>query len=505
MPTRYAILITAFAMTAAMLVAPYPGLANDNTLRVATYNLPLGLGNPYTTTSISEQYVWRAIFDPLTLVDSLGELRPALALSWEATDEHTWVFELRPNVRFSNGEPFDADAVVNALGFLISPEGAGLSVAHEVASIKSVHALKSLRVEIRTHYPNLILPRNLAGIHIVAPEHWQRLGPEGFGQNPVGTGPFRVEEWRTATVKLRAVTDSWNPPRVDALEFYEILDVPARVQAIQTGAIDLAFNLGPDDIEELERTGGKVHVSRGAGVTGLTFITVKESPLQNKKVRQALNYAVNKEAYIAVLLAGRTRPASQPAPHYGNGYNPELEAYPYDPPRARALLAEAGYPDGFDFVAEIVVSGGVNSGPIYQFVAQELGKIGVRMSIRPLPVSKLIQKAVSGDWDGVAFGMEFDSKPTMDVMRAIGMHSCQRKVPWYCNQDVMPLVERAQREFDTQKRLDLVREIMRVYRDDPSMLYMHETVHFDGLTARTFGYEPVNRLVNFRDIYLAED
>lgn len=448
-------------------------------------------------------YTWAAIFDGLTTVDGEARVVPALAVSWEPLDEHTWHFQLRRGVQFSNGEPFNAAAVVATIDYITSEEASRESVAREFLNIQRARALNDHAVEISTQYPSRILPAMLAGLRIVAPAQWKRLGPEGFAQDPAGTGPFKVDAWKSGKVSLSAFTASWRAPDVDALEIYALLDPSARLQGIQSGSLDIALALTVDDIEELERTGDTPYISPGVGVDGMAFITVKEdSPVGDKRVRQALNYAVNKELIVAALFRGHAHVASQPAPRYVRGHNPELQPYPYDPAKAKALLAEAGYAEGFSMIVEVVASAGV--GPLYSVMAEQLAAVGVDMEVRSIPTSQLITKAVTGSFAGQAFGMQYDFRPTLDALRPIPSHSCIRVVPWNCDPAVMPLIEAAQQEFDPKRRLKLLQEIMRVYHEDAVMLYVAETVNVDGLSKRVRGYEPVNRIINYHQIRLVD-
>jgi peptide/nickel transport system substrate-binding protein len=480
-----------------------PCLADD-VLRVGVFGLPRGMGNPFSSTAISEMHTWAAIFDGLTRVDGNGRVHPALAVSWHSIDEHTWRFELRRDVRFSNGEPFDAAAVVATVSYLLSDEAAGQSVSREFTAIRSAAALASYTLEIQTHQPTIILPALMAAMRIVAPAQWHRLGPAGFAQEPVGTGPFAVHSWTAARVELTAFKESWRAPQVDRLELYEILDPSARRQGVESRRLDIALALSSDDLSQLERSGAHGHASAGGGVTSLTFITEREGPLQDRRVRQALNYAVDKQSLVDVLLGGLTRPAGQPVPHYAVGFNPEVEPYPYDPQRARTLLAEAGYPGGFEFIAEVVPSGPHSNPAFYAFIAQQLAQVGVDLEVRGIPASQLISKAVNGNFVGSAFAMTFDSKPYLDGQRAISMHSCLRAVPWHCDRQLMPQIEAIQTEFDPARREDLLKEIMRAYHDDPPALYLFEAVYIDGVDRRVRNYSPVNGIINYEQIRLVD-
>ncbi len=488
---------------AILLVLSTPCLA-ESVLRVGLFGLPRGLGNPHTSTAISDMHTWAAIFDSLTRIDSTANVLPALATSWVALDEHTWRFELRPGVEFSNGEPLDAAAVVATVNYLKSDEAAGASVAREFAAIEGARAVASHTVEIRTRRPTIILPALMAGMRIVAPAQWQRLGPKGFGRQPIGTGPFAVESWTAARVSLTAVRNSWRAPRIDRLELYEILDPSARRQGVQSGRLDIALALTVDDLAQLERSGARGHASPGGAVTSLSFITVKQGPLQNRRVRQALNYAVDKHTLVEVLLGGRTRPAGQPVPHYAVGFNPQVKPYPYEPDRARALLAEAGYAQGFELIAEVVPSGPHSNAAFYAFIAQQLAAVGVKLEVRGIPASQMIIKAVTGGFVGTAFSMTFDAKPYLDGQRAVSMHSCLRTVPWHCDQAMLPLIEAAQTEFDANRRKQILQDIMQAFHDDPPALYLFEAIYLDGVSGRVQRYEPTNGLINYHEIALRE-
>jgi peptide/nickel transport system substrate-binding protein len=490
---------------AALFLAQGPTSASaDQVLRLASYSLPKALGNPHSSTSISEIYTWAAIFDNLTKVDATGRVLPSLALSWSARDPLTWRFQLREDVRFSNGEPFDAYAVATNIEYITSEAARRESVAREFRHVSGAKVVDTYTVDITTIQPVLVLPAKLAAFRMVAPRHWKALGPEGFGQDPVGTGPFKVVKWGTAKIELAAYEGSWRPPQVDQLEIYQLPDPSARLQGVQSGQLDIALILTPDDIQALESTGNSMHIGPGTSVTGMAFVTQKDSPIRDRRVRQALNYAVDKQAIVDALFLGHTRPAGQPGIRSANGHNPDVEPYPYDPDKARQLLAEAGYANGFDMVAEVVLSGSTNAVAVYSYVAQQLASVGVNLEVRGIPIAQLISKSITGDWAGTAFGMDFDVKPTLDIMRPIPMHSCQRIKPWHCDESVMPLIEAAQSEFDPVQRLKLLHELSRIYHDDPSMLYFYELVLFDGLSKRVRGFNPTNRIINYDEIRLVD-
>ncbi len=493
------------ALILALLAACGRADAPADTLRVAIATLPPAFGNPHSGTNMPTIVTWAAIFDALTYVDAKGELRPWLALSWESTSPTTWVFRLRPDVVFSNGEPFDAEAVVATIAYLTSKEAAGESVAQEIRSVASAKALDPLTVEITTRTPDPILPRAFATVRIVAPKAWESLGRDGFAKAPVGTGPFKLaapQDLRANGVTLVANETSWRKPKVARLELLAIPDETARLQALLSGRVDVALGLGLENREPIEERGGRIHVAPGPNVMVVAFVTVKESPLKDVRVRRALNYAVDKQALVDALYGGATTVASQPAPPQASGYDPAIEPYPYDPAKAKALLAEAGYAGGFDLTIE-AVTGGVTEAAMYAAVASDLAKIGVRATVRSIPTPQLIRYIQRGGFKGEAFGMDYGTAPSLDALRPLRLHSCQWRVPWNCDPAIMPLLEAAQAEFDPGKRLDLTRQVMRRWHDDAPAIFLFDIVGSTGLGPRVTGWRVENNLIRYDEAGLS--
>lgn len=475
--------------------------AAEKHLRIATYSLPAALGNVHRSTSSSEIYIWAALFDPLTAVDDDAKVVPWLATSWESLDPLTWRFHLRPDVRFSNGERFAADAVVTNLEYLISPEGRRESVSRVVSAVASVRAVDDLTVDIVTKFPDIMLPGELAIARMAAPGQWRKLGPDGFARAPVGTGPFKSERWDANKIDLSAFRDSWVPPKVDRLTFIKLPDPVVRAQAVLSDNADIAITIGPEEVAALVADGHTRHISRGAGAMGLALLKDQGGPVADRRVRLALNYAVDKQRYIDAFLDGATLPSSQATPSFAIGFDPSLEPFGYDPDRARALLKEAGYERGFTIVAESILGGSAADSAIFQSMAQDLAKVGVTLEVRGIPNAEMIRKVNYGGWAGQAYSIDFNVKPSLDAMR--GFATCLTRKGYFCEDDMRPDIEAALAEFDLAKRTAIVRRLLKRLHDDPPMLFMHETVMIDGLHQRVRDYRPSNLIINFHEIDLA--
>ena len=476
----------------------------ETTLRVGVQALPLTMGNPYRNTFTPNIYTVGAIFDGLTRVDEHGDVQPWLATRWQNTGPLTWVIELRRDVRFSNGKPFNADAVVAVVDFFGTEESVREMVARELNFISAARAIDDYTVELTTSRPAPVLPRYLPIFYIVEPEQWQKLGPTGFSAQPIGTGPFRVDTFKPSRVELSAFEGSWRKPKVDRLEMLAIPDAASRAQAVQSGTIDVAISIGPEEVAAIELSGGRGISYPGASVWSLNFVDKAGSPFKDQRVRQAVNYAVNRPLLTEALLLGAAIPATQPAPQVAFGYNPELPPIPYDPETARKLLRSAGYPNGFKFVLQGTVGSGAADGAGYQVVAQDLARIGVEMEIRQMTVAELIRNVIEGGWEGDAFALNYNHEPGIEVLRPLTNHSCLWHHPWYCDRRIMPTIHAAMSEFDPERSLELRREIMAFYRNEYASLFLYETAYFAGLAPRVRGLKVVHGFIHFESMSLLE-
>ena len=479
------------------LVVALPTLAG--TLRIGTTMLPPSLGNPYRNTGIPHIFTWAATFDGLTRIDQAGQLKPWLATSWTMTDTLTWRIGLRPDVRFSNGARFTADAVVNAVNYLASPEAAHELVGRELMVIKSARRIDDLTVEIATRAAAPDLPRALPLLYMVEPGEWKRLGPEDFAKEPVGTGPYRVTRMAVNRWDLEAFAGSWRAPKMENLRFLVAQDASTRVQGVLADQMDIALQLGPEEVAGIEVAGGKGLSWRNASVWAIHFHQVdgKNVALKDRRVREALNLAVDRDALVKELQHGRTVAATQPAPAIAFGFDPSIPPIPYDPKRARALLAEVGYPNGFRFVLQGVIGSGPADGDVYQKVAQDLARIGVTMEIKVFPVAQLLRSVVEGDWDGDAFGLTYATEPTVDALRPMRQHSCLGAHPWYCDQRIMPTIQAAMIEGDVDKARALRQQVMRFYRNEYASLFLYEIPRFAGLRAGVTGFAEVHGFIDY--------
>ena len=489
--------IAALATLGFLLVSPARA---EDTLRLSVTALPVQLGNPFRSSGIPAVFVINQVFDALTNTAADGTPQPWLATSWMAEDPNTWVFELRDDVRFSNGAPLDAAAVAATLDYLTSEQALVELISNELRNVASASVRGPLTVQVKTHAPDILLPRLLSMMNIVEPDQWQRLGREGFAQEPVGTGPFQVTNWGPQRADLAAFRGSWRAPKVDKLEVLALPERATRIQALQSGRIDIAMILGPDDVAAVEQAGHRMEIYPLGGVMGFAFVTSKPGPVQDVRVRRALNLAVNKDAIIAGLLEGAGAASGQPVTAMTFGHDPTIPAFPYDPEAAKALLAEAGHANGLTLMAEVVPGTITSDATIFQQVAADLARVGVTLNVQSVTFPTFSRHYRTADWDGDMFGMYYNADPYLDGLRPMKQHSCWWQAPWYCDEVIMPTLRQALETFDIAEREKLTQQVMRFYHDQATAIFVSEVRGFIGLSKRIKGFRVVNNFLHLQDV-----
>lgn len=305
--------------------------------------------DPTSSTHVPNITFYFTVYDCLTCWDNddYTKLIPALATSWKTINPTTWQFKLRHGVKFHNGEPFNANTVKWNVEWL---SAAGKhAVAGNFATIDHAEVVDDYTINIITKAPDPLLPKRLGayGCQMTPPEYITKVGREAFSLKPVGTGPYIVKEWvKDDHVTLTQNKDYWGEKGV----FKEVIVKPApdnmtRLNLILSGEADLASQILPDQSPMLEKS-GIAHLEHVLAANAAYFINCRKGPLKDKRVRQACNYAVDKEAILKKLWRGYGKLSNGGVTRYDFGYNPDQKPYPYDPAKARELIKQAGYKPG---------------------------------------------------------------------------------------------------------------------------------------------------------------
>jgi peptide/nickel transport system substrate-binding protein len=456
--------------------------ADATTLRIASASLPPALGNPYGSIAQSASHTRTTILDGLVRIGPGGKLQPALALSWEPIDKVTWRFKLRPNVFYSNGEPFNAANVKYVFDWLKSPAAAAQLMATEARGVSDVRVVDDLTVDIITPQTDAVLPKRLTLILMVPPQAFAKMGVDTFTQTPIGTGAYILKDWGQSTGRtvIEAYPKSWRAPKqITKVELYPLKEPVSRMQALTSGRVDIAQGLGPEDVEMVKADGFHIYNEHQPQIMALALRNTDPAgaALKDIRVRQALNYAVDKDAIANVILRGTANAAGQGAIPGVTGYNPNIKPYPHDVAKAKALLAEAGYASGLKLVARVGLSGPTEANAIYQKVQADLAEAGVQLELRPVLPNDWVRMYTSGDWGGAdIISSTWNAASYHDTIRAFDQYSCRKPGLMFCAPEIEPLIDASNAELDPAKREVILQDIMaKMHTQAPTIFLVNFT------------------------------
>jgi len=333
------------------------------------------------------QNVIRLMFDSLFHRDDHMQVSPWLATSVENPDTLTWRFHLRQDVKFSNGNDFQANDVKFTMERLIA-EDSGWS---ERSFIDGVEVVDDYTVDIITQSPYPAFLTRVVLWHMTDEEYFNQAGDDGFLTNPVGTGPYTFVTWaKDEQVVLEANVDYWGgAPKIKTVIFKPIPETATRIAALESGDVNIVSDVSPDYVN---LPGEGVEIATAPG-TRVFFIgmNVNMAPFDDVRVRQAMNYAVDVPAITEFVLNGLARPVDNPLLPEAFGYA-ATPVYHYDPDMAKSLLAEAGLPDGFEM--ELDTAPALKE--IAEALAGQLSAVGIVININILDPAALTAKSEPG-------------------------------------------------------------------------------------------------------------
>jgi peptide/nickel transport system substrate-binding protein len=345
--------------------------------------------DPLKVSQPNECQVGAAIFDQLfEYQPGSQEPQPALAQSWSLSPNHlVYTFHIRPHVYFSNGEPLTAEDVVYSFKRQWLPTAsAGPTLIGHGGAWKSVNATGPLTVQLHLSSPRLATIGNLGLVEtsIVPKKVVEREGEKEFALHPVGSGPFMVKSVSTGytTVTLVRNPHYWRAgePYLDGLVFNSVAETNARILAVRSGGADIATAISFSQVASLRHTPGVRMLVRPQTSTDPVFLNNMSPPLNEVKVRQALNYATPREEIIKAVFKGMGEPANDPTGHVQD-WDPNIPAFPFDIAKARQLLKESSVPNGFS--ATIMIPSGEPDAALVASILQSTwAQLGVHLSIQ---------------------------------------------------------------------------------------------------------------------------
>lgn len=444
---------------------------------------------PLAGEELSSNIMYYHLYDPLVKRSADLSFGPGLAESWENVDGTTWRFKLREGVTFHNGNPFTASDVVYTV------EKAKESIRPDlVANVASITAVDDLTVEIKTPKPYAVLPNDLAELLILDEEYTTETGDEQMDLKPVGTGPYMLDEWiKEEKLVLNAFDDYWaGPPKIKTVTFRPITNPATRTAALLTGEVDVIQDLAVRDVDRVKGEGGFEVITRPSLLNVVLAMDAREqsptiegkNPMTDQRVREAIARSVDVGAINKIVMNGLATPSEQFVPASHTGYVDGMdfrEMYPVDIEKAKTLMAEAGYADGFTMTLDATNNRYVNDAQIAQALASMLAKINVNLVLNIMPKSNFWgyirvptenSSFIMSGWDvpagdaGSMYGALFYTRDKKEGYGQVNRGS-------YSNPELDALVDKADSTPNIEERAAYLQEATKILMADIPMIPVH--------------------------------
>ncbi len=416
------------------------------------------------------------IYETLVLQDEELNLVPGLAVSWEAVDELTWEFTLREGVYFHNGEPFSAADVKYSLDRLADP-ATGSPSAFIIGAVSEVTVIDDYTVQVATEFPFAPLLAHLAhnATSIVNQKAVEEAG-EDFGTRvAIGTGPFEFVSWSTGShIVLRRNENYWGEnAKPDTVTMRAIPENTVRAIELETGGVDIAYDIDPIDEMRLMYEPGLVLEKYRTLATAYIGFNVLKEPFDNVLVRRAIHHAVDVDAVVEFVYTGQAERNPGPISDMVWAANPNLEAYDFDPDKARELLAEAGYADGFS------TSIWTNDNPLRMQIAEifqaNLADVGIDISVEILPWGTYLADTADGKHDMFILGwVTVTGDPDYGLYSLFhsNLHGNAGNRTFYTNHRVDELLDLGRTEADPELRRAYYYEAQELIVEDAPWVFL---------------------------------
>lgn len=476
--------------------------------------------DPHGSNDVPSSNIQSNLYETLVNRDANGELVPGLAESWTQVDDLTWEFKLKTGVTFHDGEAFNAEAVKTSFDRLLDPEVASPR-AFLFEMVTEVKVVDESTVQFVTEYPFSPLLAHLThnGGSIISPksieEDYAAMEADSsvkagsvIGTNPVGTGPFKFESWTPGTeIKLVKFAEyAGTPVHIDSVTFKVVPESATRVAELQSGYAHIIGAVEPGQVANVNTfEGASVLETASSSLTYLGFNTEKE-PFNDPKVRQAISKAIDRPTLIDGIYEGFGIPAISPLAPGIFGYTEDVTSMAYNIDEAKALLAEAGYADGFKTTIW------TNDNPARQQVAivlqEELKKLNIQAEIEVMEFGSYLEKTAAGEHDMFILGW---SNPTGDADYGLYalFHSSQHGDPgnrsFYTSEKVDELLEKGRREADPTAREAIYKEALQLISDESPMAFVLHPYTLTGVSDKVSGFNVgTDSIYQLRDVKISE-
>jgi len=449
--------LAAFLTTTSMLSLPLSAEASKDLFVIDIASEPTSL-DPHVQWNPDSYNVYRNIFDNLVTRDDAGKIVPQIASSWKYLSDTEIQLTIRSDVKFHDGQPLTAEDVVYSIKRIIDPKFASPQLGQFNQIIEAmVESPTSVKIKTNGAYPPLFA--QLVKLSIVPKHVVEKVGKDAFNLNPVGSGPYKFDKWtRGVEVTVTRNDAYWGDKGVfPKVAFRAVPDAATRLANLQAGASDLATYLNGDLAAQITASGqGKVLTGNTERVAYIG-LNVKKSPIDDKRVRMAIAYAVDKQGITDGVLATGEKPVPEIASPAHEGWVEGIPAPGYDPEKAKALLAEVG-PKAKEEIK--LLTSPVYDQRVVQALQQMLTEVGLKVSIEMTDMGNWLKQMQSGPdvIPQIAFSRWSCGCQDADGILYPLMHSSSG---WASVKDpvIEEALDKARVELDPKKRLDYYKAV----------------------------------------------
>jgi len=453
----------------------------------------VSIGDPHIASDSSNRLgMLFSVYEALVKLDDQGAFQPALAEEWQVgEDGRTWTFSLRAGVVFHNGESLTASDVVATMGRVLDPAIGGAfgtqGVYISYLGGAEISAPDDSTVVIVTEDPMADLLDLLVAMPISPASELHRL-PTDY----VGTGPYKIVEQGETRVIMEAHEAYWGgEPDYATITWIEEVDSQRRVEAVLSGEADMASGIGIEGWRRIQEDERAAAHEWDTGLAIIFMLNAQDGPCTDRRVRQALNLALDVDEIIAGIVDGAAKPLNGYLTPHHFGYDPETPPYPYDPDEAKRLLAEAGYADGLTLTFDHPSTMPDEAPALARMMVEQLARVGITLELVEhedrAAYSEMVREKRIND------GAAFDSSPrsTYRVLRE-KIHSGLRGPWWegYHNPEVDALIEEAEATFSEPERQAIYRRIFRLIRDDAPWIFLYRPTRYWATGPRLGQWKP---------------
>jgi peptide/nickel transport system substrate-binding protein len=490
------------------------GEALGQTLGIAS-SAPVTSIDPHYHTFAPNESFSAHVFERLVTRNAAGEMIPALAVSWKTRDEHTWEFKLR-DARFQDGTPFTAEDVAYTLNRVPRVKNSPASYSIYTKAVTGTEVVDAHTILLRTDGPYPLLPNDLGNIFIIPHTAGPEPTSEDFnsGKNAIGTGPYRFVAYKPGDrIEMDRFDDYWGTkPHWSHVTYRIISNDAARTAALLAGDVGIIEFVPPSDLPSLRKDArvsladvvsnrsiflwlDHAHDGPTPFVTGPNGEVLEKNPLQDPRVRQALSLAINRPGIVDRVMENAAIPTGQYLRPGSYSYVPYLPPPPYEPDKAKALLTEAGFPNGFRVTIHGPNDRYVNDAKIIQAVAQMWQRIGVKTTVEAMPWNNYVARAGKQEFSIFLFGWGVGSGEGLNPLRAQlatwnparGLGTANRGR--YSNVAVDALIDQAMGTMDDGAREKIIQKAMKLAMDDVPVIELHLQKNI-WATRKGLAYEP---------------